>query len=118
MNTTTAKPRVVLAPDIYDTLELSALAFGGIGAGRFLKGEPAPEYEAQGAAPVCAIGHAIAAGVCARPWEFRSRTGFGALENDTAVYRINTRKGKTGEARVTFEEWCAELNVVRGEVTP
>lgn len=98
----------VLPPDVYDALEFSALAFGGIGAGSW--GEP--DY------PVCSIGHLVAAEVpgvnlMSRP----PVVPVSEDENDDAVRRINRRKKKSGTSRVTFSEWCRELGIVRGAST-
>lgn len=109
------KAKRVLPSDVYDTLELSALAFGGIGGGVWY------EYEAERdprtglskiVAPVCAIGH----------WEFARGKYNRAMalhdittdESDNAVVSINKRRRRDGYQRVTFERWCAELGVERG----
>src|SRR5437764_523284 len=94
-----------LPADVYDALELSAYAFGGIGMGRY------SEYELGFArAPVCAIGHAA--------WlDNDSLRGDVAVAlqaahiaetvNDKAVRRILRGVG----GRVSFADWCAALNV-------
>lgn len=106
----------VLPPDVYDALELSALAYGGIGA--FTVGT-----EEKG--PVCVLGHVrFLAGVPLASWTpsmnadyvaLRNAVPVGPYENDAAVARINRRRDKPESRRVSFADWCAELGVVRGE---
>lgn len=119
----------VLAADLYDTLELVALVYGGIGGGAFFKGDAS--MSDPGAEPCCVHGLArLAPDVHA--WLDREEirealfsAGIGYSVNDHAVRRINYRKGEDETAnvltsrmpRVTFAEWCAELNVVRGPHT-
>lgn len=116
----------VLPADVYDFLELSALEFGGIGAGYFGESYHSTRTDiAYGlAAPYCVLGHAAAAAPAGTPL-----TGIDQLEttqalrtagiktyiNDDAVKAINARLGRDDEARVPFEEWARELGVVRGE---
>lgn len=99
----------VLAADIYDTVELTSLMFGGIGAG----------YISRGDAPFCLIGHIdFAAPVTSAPlWNaFRSIfAGPISVANNIAVRAINRRKDRANlDARVTWEEYTRELNIVRG----
>lgn len=105
----------VLPADVYDALELSALAFGGIGGGRYYKqGTPVSPY--------CAVGHASFLDTdCSREaWSAWKTGGITERVNDEAVRAINTRLGKPAHSRVTFKEWCKELNVTRAasEVVP
>lgn len=104
------KPQIVLPGDLYDGLQLSALAFGGIGCGRF--------YDKLGD-PCCVFGMANFGPELNHPGARLFEAGITTCEdsdthrgNDTAVRAINIRKGANQGARVTFEEWCAELNVV------
>jgi len=106
----------VLPADVYDTIEFSALAFGGIGGSFLLEGV------GDDAVPYCAWGHAIRAEVPdidTMPNLFKRACEFFPLsiaDNDSAVQRINARKGvRERNARVTFAEWAKELNIVRGE---
>lgn len=132
------KPKVVLQRDVYDTLELSSYAFGGIGAGTYNEGDDDVtdyvgedgelldgSYESIGVeiiatpprllAPVCAVGHAAFSAIPRRFDWYALINGATITENDEAVLRINGRKGADDlEARVTFHEWARELNVVRG----
>lgn len=97
----------VLPADVFDTLELSALAYGGIGAGAFFI------YDG----PCCIHGHAYEAegnGDVGISLALRF-AGIHPAVNDCAVNRINERKHKKCESRVSFAEWCEELGVVRGE---
>jgi hypothetical protein len=135
----TRRPQLVLPADVYDTLELSAFAHGGIGADSYNTGnDSATEYvddeggllgrfgrPADGAespalgAPVCAVGHAAFAAIPRRFGWYNLINGNTIDENDEAVMHINKRKGKTGAEvynRVTFEEWVSELNIRRGDV--
>lgn len=95
----------ILPADVYDALELSALVYGGIGAGRF--------REANGV-PYCVLGHASDLDVDVHG-ALRD-SGIGVATNDDAVYAINVRRG-TGyqDARVSFEDWRTEIGVTRGE---
>lgn len=111
-------PAVRLSRDIYETLHLHALAFGGIGGG---------SYQDHKGLPLCAIGMLRAADrapfedketvhaadvMLVRAWGAGVTPG----ENDAAVERANLAKGKKGRARhdrVPFEEWCAAI-----EATP
>ena len=111
----------VLPAKVYDALQLSALMYGGIGAGVYTV--------VNTEVPVCMLGH-----LGARPNEattpeamtMMTRLGFAIWDNDRAVKAINRRKGipetllSAFEPRVTFEEWCAELGIVRGpeELSP
>jgi hypothetical protein len=85
--------RIVLPAVVYDTLEFSALVYGGIGSGEWWDGD----------APVCYVGHIAAAGV-------NDCHGIDERMNDEAV------AGKFGKVapRIPFAEWCRRLNVVRG----
>lgn len=109
----------VLPADVYDTLELSALAYGGIGAGLLIRLDE----------PCCAIGQMIEAGVPINlPEQYGDFPvyGFTARESDDAVEAINSLHGNTIDwrvgtwrrvgtwDRVPFAAWCHRLNVVRG----
>jgi hypothetical protein len=94
-----------LPPDVYDALELSALAFGGIGQG---------EWGATDA-PICIIGHAVTAGIPTVTYMSSDAIPIREDENDGAVRSINARIGKPEHSRVTFKQWCKELRVFRGD---
>lgn len=107
-----------LPADVYDALELSALAFGGIGRGAYLDWD----FDGDDAkAPRCILGHAawlvddlrvMSDGeVCSVLYE---QLGNAESVNDTAVRSINWRRGRDGDRRVSFKAWCKELNVERG----
>jgi hypothetical protein len=107
-----SEPKVLPADD-YDTLEFSALAFGGVGRGvcfsdgSILGASPT-------ALPVCLVGHAYA--VDPSPdYELRCRLGIDVYANDEAVKRINRRKGRGINTRVSWKEYTRELNIVRGD---
>ena len=117
--TATTKDHRELPADVYDALELSALAFGGIGAGS-LTADHAYPYGVRGwhaVDPLCAMGHAGALDgkYLGGAWKAVTKTGIDGPVNDFAVRVINRRKRRPRNARVTFREWCRELNVVRGE---
>ena len=106
----TDTPTRVLPADVYDTLELVAYAYGGIGAVRL--------YDLSGGEPYCIYG---AAGFATGTSGYESpvaealrRAYIGIVTNDVAVAAINRRRGKPERARVPFRLWCKELNVVRG----
>lgn len=98
-------PRVLPA-DVYDTLEFSALAFGGIGKDSYYV------FAADRATilgPCCAAGHlAFARGDDADYWAHMllQEHDCGPDENDGAI--------RDSEDRISFPEWCRRLNVVRG----
>ncbi len=112
----------VLDGVLYDTLHLAALANGGIGAYRDFA-------DKKGQCPVCAHGLVVFAQgkgkgpeepgiLCHLLYDCNIQRG----TNDAAILAINARKGNDINdwandvpAKVTFEEWCAELNVVRAE---
>jgi hypothetical protein len=108
--------KVVLPADMYDALELSAHAHGGIGAPRV--------FDVGDATPCCFYGHAsfvtnngpedsinnvISDKLC------KHIAGPGYY-SDEAVYAINVRLGKGSRCgdRVTFKQWAKEMNIVRG----
>jgi hypothetical protein len=99
----------VLPADVYDALELSALAFGGVGGGDYSEGV---DHN-----PCCIHGHAASA--CGgMPWQWtflNDMIGVSTVTSDRAVARINARlEAAYEDARVPFSDWCAELGVVRG----
>lgn len=117
MNTGVATARRLVAPDVFDALQLGALMAGGIKDGPFWDGSGCPN---------CV--HGIAAYVTdavekydstrAEVWDNPVSVclrdlGIGGVESDGACQDINERKGRPLDARVTFEEWCAELGIVR-----
>ena len=124
MTTTAAIPKVagrerVLPADVYDTLEFEALAFGGIGAGWFadLGGVNVEDHQGslpwldeEGAAPYCVYGMASGSG---EMHNALVEAEIFVTDNDSAVARINARLGRRSQARVPFDLWCEELNVVR-----
>lgn len=71
--------------------------------------------------PYCVVGHALALDHDSEDQFTRVKyalrmIGLGIAANDRAVIRINERRGNPSRtARVPFSDWCAELNVVRGE---
>lgn len=100
----------VLPADVYDALELSAWEFGGIGAS---------EWEDAVGRPLCIHGHRrFITENLEQHWEVGQAlyaAGLSMDANDHAVRAINARYGAPPNARVPFNKWCKELNVVRGE---
>lgn len=129
MNPASTTKAIVLDADVYDTLELVALAYGGIGAGEWFKGDGMRNDD--DAVPCCVHGMAMLAIGYTSEFEPASHAfvleealgdaGIKYNNNDRAVRNINMRRGRAtmstpafALARVPFAEWCAELNVVRG----
>lgn len=106
----TTKPVRVLPADVYDTLEFSALVYGGIGGGWTTDRD---------GTPFCAIGHAdhVVPSVCEDGPVVVALFGadVDGRMNDWAVAAINARRGRPLLGRVTFEEWAKELGIVRGK---
>lgn len=119
-------PRRVLPPDVYDSIELTALAFGGIGADWLFDvgNEPSASPDA---IPICVHGCAIFATDDARMGAFGTKwlsndisqalfaAAIDANENDRAVRDINFRLNRPETRPVTFKRWARELGVVRGD---
>src|SRR5687768_6120190 len=116
--------QVVLPPDVYDALKESAEKFGGIGAGR---------YWDDRAAPLCIRGHGMTVDgrhelqedgrVTEAIWFATAGSRVAlmggiacpATWNDAIVGNVNHRKRRIYNARISWAEFCAEGNVVRGE---
>lgn len=105
----------VLPADVFDALELSVLAYKGVG-------QPAVQVydeNCKGIGPCCIYGHAIwaedtnviYAGEIATAL---SRAGISGLESDEAIASINRRRGRDPERRVSWPAYTRELNIVRG----
>lgn len=95
-----------LPADVYDTLELSSLAYGGIGAGN----------NQVGGTPYCVYGHARFADGWMGDVEIALRcTGLTLFTNDNAVSDFNTRHGLDAMSRIGFADWCDELGVERSD---
>jgi hypothetical protein len=99
----------ILPADVYDTLELMALAYGGIGAGVDF------HISNGGLCPVCVYGLARDANEAVSEHSELTialgNAGITRRTNDFAVYAINDHTS----SRVPFEAWCEKLNVERGE---
>lgn len=119
---TSSKKQIVLPANVFDALKVSAERHGGVGGGEFYTDESLKNPRGT---PCCIFGHASACG--GNEWHALAVAGIAAAStwaenapdtyiaiNDEAVAAINDRKGvKNPTTRVTFAEWCAELNVVR-----
>lgn len=109
----------VLPAKVYDALHLSAEMYGGIGARDMVASRRNTNLRRRDQeVPVCYVGHLWCAGI-QRGHPYLQRDVFGITygENDRAVMAINWRSGARGDdalSRVPFEQWCAELGVVRG----
>jgi hypothetical protein len=104
---------IVLPADVYDTLEFSALVFGGIGADRCW------DYSASGPdaddiVPVCIRGHAVCADDAEDIGSALDRIGIYFKENDEIVRSVNRRLSREPNDRVPFDEYVREGNIVRG----
>jgi hypothetical protein len=97
----------ILPADVYDTLDLTAFVYGGIGAKAYSRAFQ----------PSCALMQCMEAegGMFGEMWKSLNNVGVFGDHNDAAVRAINRRKGRSRNARVTFTEWCEELGIVRGE---
>jgi len=113
-----SKKRYVLPADMYDALEFSAFVYGGIGAGSFTRVVNGFEK-----IPCCIYGHARDL----QPSIYGNETpavndlttalracGISTFVNDAAVNAILHRHPARLFKQVSFDEWCRELNVVRG----
>jgi hypothetical protein len=101
---------IVLLAHVYDALKESAEKHGGIGGGRFLDKD---------GRPLCKAGHlgmsdpgeentALNVGAC--------DAGLFAFKSDSLVHAINYKNGVADlDARVPFDEYVREGNVVRGD---
>lgn len=113
-----------LPPDVFDYLELSAYVEKGIGGRNFSRLERQEDW-LNAIAPCCIWGHAGCTDAAELQHEERNAVQEALLAagitfevNDDAVSAINTRKGRPQIerfARVSWEEYTAELNIVRGE---
>lgn len=103
--------QITLPAEVYDALKASAEKYGGIGAGWYSDPDVDQRTEDDPTIPFCVIGHATQ---CNFGLETRL-AGLREGANDLAVARINARKCAPLEARVSWDEYVAELNIVRGE---
>jgi hypothetical protein len=111
--------KTIIPADVYDTLELSAHAHGGIGLDQM--------YLKDRKTPCCLLGHIEeAAGKSDAGFDYsaqnemmdaiRDAQGSSSIsgENDTAVAQINQRLGRARTARVSFAQYVAARGWVRG----
>ena len=92
----------VLPADVYDTLEFSALVYGGIGRDLYW------DYNDT---PCCIHGHAMMAAGSAS-WINSLNPIVIALRDAGIHEKLNDRA--VGDDRISFRTWCRRLNVVRG----
>lgn len=106
----------VVSAAAYDTLELSAFVFAGIGRGAWFDNDD--DWETGN--PVCWSGH-VQFGCNANVTSYTEMgqeylaVGISVVANDGAVAGINQRLGRPIDSRVSFSDWCAALGVVRGK---
>lgn len=108
------QPERVLPADVFDTLELTALAFDGVG-----RVADFDYYTGADPAPCCIHGMAYEAEPEGGAVEIRRAlyaAGIDRSTNDQAVADINFRKGQNVNQRVDFlTEYVPHLNITRGE---
>lgn len=112
------KARVISA-DVYDALELQALALGGIGAGRWFRADSTKPRQLDISCPVCINGMGVSFGLSNDVLVSRVREiGVSTAENDTVVSDLRAQgKGiadEFGHVRVPFADYAKKLNLVRG----
>ena len=107
------KKPIVLPADVYDFLELSALAFGGIGGGRYrMSSDPVSPY--------CVLGHAGASSYDPDHEVLRAvRVALSRAFGDTAggtteVIGANDTVVPEGK-RLSWSTYCRKLQIVRGQ---
>lgn len=95
----------VLSADVYDLMELSALAFGGIGAGRMRAADGRPH---------CVIGHAeFQEDFEVEPgWYLRSRLREADIDIDSNDKTLR-KAGVVGDRRVSWPKYCELMNIER-----
>lgn len=105
-----------LDPDVFDTLELADIAFGGIGAG--VDTEYIIDHLGQCSAPWCAHGCVLNDEAIYHETvgnDALIAVGISRTVNDDAVFAIRARLGlELIGTRVPFAEWVKELEVMRG----
>ena len=97
---------IELDKDVYDTLELSALAFRGIGYGRYYSGCDTQRQ------PNCIVGHASWTGIISDPLRGTGELLDAAL-NDQAVLAYNAAHGRLSQTPLTWKQYCKQRNIVR-----
>jgi hypothetical protein len=107
----TDQPRRVLPADVYDALELSAEAYGGVGVHHWFEDVAGENI------PCCIQGHGFFVDngygdvLRALTSAFDGHS-FSVVSANDGCFTIEER---TAKARIPFAEWCDRLNVVRGE---
>lgn len=103
----TPKPLVV-PPDIFDTLALSALANGGIGRGQCYDYDR-PDCRNH---PHCLRGHRSFCGIPEGENPTNGATFlFSTLDNDTALYDAGVAENE----KVSWTRYCTLRNIIRGD---
>jgi hypothetical protein len=109
---------ITLPADVYDALELSAIAYGGIGEGTF-----GDWKDGNGTGPRCIVGHAW----CLREGQpahagsavsqALSAAGIDVSFNDRLVKRALDEGAGIGDDRISWDEYVKRGNIVRGAET-
>lgn len=109
-----AKKAIILPADVFDTYEFLCEVFGGVGGGWYWAGPQEPLC-VSGFRYFLANENSFGQESWGRPYDLLEY-GISSTENDEAVEAINRRKGSPNiHARVSWAEYCEELNIVRGE---
>jgi hypothetical protein len=115
--------QIALPSSVYDAIQRTVETYGGVGRGSYL----------DGADPCCLIAHAWRAAedleeinnfasplrdAVEGPDRSIFRTRSAEKWSDDIVARVNAAKGAPESARISWEEFCREGNVVRDESLP
>lgn len=108
--------QIVLPADVYDTLELSALAEGGIGYGRFSTATVGGAEQ-----PCCIIGHAKACDYESQRtewgtiWQALLRAEIGVSFNDRLISDAIGSVAANQGVRLSWDAYVKLGNIVRGD---
>lgn len=109
----------VLPADEFDALELSVMAFKGVGQPNVFTDISRFGAGPSTGSPVCILGHAAYLTDTDSPWNSIGnalyKIGIRGSTSDAAVRAINARKRVSQYARVSWKEYTHELNIVRGD---
>lgn len=121
----------VLPADVYDTMELIAEAYGGIGADRtYVNKDEKFQHIVREAErrPMCLIGFCRFASDSGVIFDntlmaIFDDLGINYYDNNKAVYKAIGLENEheyspryaANPIRISWQEWCKQLNVVRGE---
>lgn len=114
------RPQIVLPPDVFSTYHFATLVYKGIGGGAYSVGIPPAQQ------PYCQAGFRdflcgyfyLGGNLPPRYIQQLALEQYGITValNDDIVAAVNKRKGRTNlDARISWEEYCAEGNIICGE---